>query len=281
MFRDLASTLHIRAFRQNLAIYLGGYLSQDIFSTAFPIFIAMLIGSRAATTTIAQLTAVMYLAQLFSVMVAIRVVIKVGPVFAYFVAVLFFIAGTLLYGVLYLQHGPGAGMPSLLWLWVPIVLAGLGRGTLNFVPWSVYNYLPDIDEAVTGQRREGVFAGVMTLVRKLAQSIAIIATGWLIGAGGYVSPKIGGEAVVQTPGAMLAVTLVMVCGPIMVMLLGLWVSWRFRLNATTHQVLVNEVERLRNGSTEAETPESRRIVEALTGWRFEDLWGRGMARKGR
>lgn len=275
MFRDLASTLHIRAFRQNLALYLGGYLSQDIFSTAFPIFIAILIGSKAATTTIAQLTTFMYLAQLLSVLVAIRVVIKVGPVFAYFVAISFFIVGTLLYGVLYLQHGPGAAMPSLLWLSVPIVLAGLGRGTLNYVPWSVYNYLPDIDEAVTGQRREGVFAGVMTLVRKLAQSVAIVATGWLIGLGGYVSPKIGGEAVVQTSGAMLTVTLVMVVGPILIMLLGLWAAWRFRLNATTHQVLVKEVERLRHGATEAETPESRRIVEELTGWRFEELWGRG------
>ena len=34
----------------------------------------------------------------------------------------------------------------------------------------------DVDEAVTGQRREGIFAGVMTLVRKVAQSGAIILT---------------------------------------------------------------------------------------------------------
>jgi oligogalacturonide transporter len=46
MFRDLFSTLHIRAFRQHLAIYLGGYISQDVFNAAFAIFVAaVMMGS--------------------------------------------------------------------------------------------------------------------------------------------------------------------------------------------------------------------------------------------
>jgi oligogalacturonide transporter len=165
----------------------------------------------------------------------------------------------------------------LFWLFVPIILAGLGRGTLNFVPWSVYNYLPDIDEAVTGQRREGIFAGVMTFVRKIAQSGAILVTTSLIGLGGYVSADKAhpGVAVVQSPEAVRAVVLVMVGGPILVMLWGLWMSWSFRLNARTHEVLIHEVERLRAGETQAESEESKQIVENLTGWRFERLWGRG------
>ena len=51
-----------------------------------------------------------------------------------------------------------------------MVIAGLGRGALNYIPWSVYNYMPDVDEIVTGRRREGAFAGVMTFIRKLLQS---------------------------------------------------------------------------------------------------------------
>lgn len=278
MFRDLFSTLRIRAFRQHLAIYLGGYLSQDIFNTAFPIFVAtVLLGSLGATLAISQLMTVMYIAQFLSVMIAIRVVIKVGPVFAYKVAITLFITATLLYGWLYLQQrGGAAGAPSPLWLFGPIVLAGLGRGTLNFVPWSVYNYLPDVDEAVTGQRREGIFAGVMTMVRKVAQSLAIVATGWLIGLGGYVSPKsVPGGVVTQTDTAVLTVTLVMVVGPILMMLLGLWAAYRFNLTARTHRVLVDEVDRLRQGHTEPSSPEAQRIVEDLTGWRYDTLWGRG------
>ncbi len=56
---------------------------------------------------------VMYLAQLVSVMVAIRVVIKVGPAFAYRAAISLFITGALLYGLLFLQRGGGVNCRRL------------------------------------------------------------------------------------------------------------------------------------------------------------------------
>ncbi|RZJ08274.1 MAG: MFS transporter [Rubrivivax sp.] len=296
MFGDLFSTLKIRAFRQHLSIYLGGYLSQDIFNTAFPIFVTTVL--MGATLVISQLMTVMYVAQLISVMVAIQIVIRTGPVLAYRLAISLFGAALLLYFAFYLTRPEGfaegfralgANLFSALnpasdtfslslafWLFLPIVLAGLGRGTLNFVPWSIYNYLPDIDEAVTGQRREGIFAGVMTLVRKVAQSGAIIATGWIIDLGGYISPKTRpGEVIVQSPEAIQTITLLLVGGPLLMMVLGMLASWRFRLNASTHAVLVHEVERLRSGATEAESAENQRIVEDLTGWPYDRLWGRG------
>jgi oligogalacturonide transporter len=294
MFRDLGSTLRIKAFRQHLSIYLGGYISQDIFNTAFPLFVAtVLLG---ATLIISQLMTTMYIAQLVSVMIAINIVIRTGPTVAYRMAITFFTAALLLFLAFYLVRpagfaeglaglggnifaafnpaDPGFTPTVLFWLFVPIVLAGLGRGTLNFVPWSVYNYLPDVDEAVTGQRREGIFAGVMTFVRKMAQSGAIVVTGWLIDLGGYVSPKdTPGRVVEQTPEAVGTIAAVMIGGPIAVMLLGALISWSFRLNRETHAVLIHEVERLRAGEREPESEENRRIVEDLTGWRYERLWG--------
>jgi oligogalacturonide transporter len=294
MFRDLFSTLKIRAFRQHLSIYLGGYLSQDIFNSAFAFFVATVL--MGATLVISQLMTVMYVAQLVSVMVAIQIVIRTGPVLAYRLAGSLFGGALLLYFVFYLARPagfaasfnalgtnlfgaldptrPGFSVSLVFWLFVPIVLAGLGRGTLNFVPWSVYNYLPDVDEAVTGQRREGIFAGVMTLVRKLAQSAAIMASGWIIDWGGYIKTK-PGEVVVQTPEAVQTVTLLMIGGPLLMLLLGALASWKFRLNASTHAVLVHEVERLRHGATEAASDENRKIVEDLTGWSYDQLWGRG------
>jgi oligogalacturonide transporter len=292
MFRDLFSTLRIKAFRQHLSLYLGGYISQDIFNTAFPLFVATVM--MGATLVISQLMTTMYVAQLISVMIAINVVIRTGPTAAYRMAISFVGAALLLFLAFYLIQPAGfasgltalggnifafsgANPAVLFWLFVPIILAGLGRGTLNFVPWSVYNYLPDVDEAVTAQRREGIFAGVMTFVRKIAQSGAIIVTTSLIGLGGFVSADKAhpGVAVVQSPEAVRTLVLVMVGGPILVMLWGLVVSWSFRLNAKTHEVLIHEVERLRAGATEAESPASKQVVEDLTGWKFERLWGRG------
>ncbi len=288
MFRDLFSTLKIKAFRQHLSLYLGGYISQDIFNTAFPLFVAtVMLGS---TLLISQLMTTMYVAQLISVMIAIRVIIRTGPTAAYRMAISFVGAALLLFLAFYLIKPAGfaegvaglggnifsakAGPAVLFWLFVPIILAGLGRGTLNFVPWGVYNYLPDVDEAVTGLRREGIFAGVMTFVRKIAQSGAILLTTTLIGMGGFVSAAKGQPMPQQSPQAIQALVLVMVGLPILVMIAGMLISWRFHLNARTHEVLVHEVERLRAGATEAESEESKAIVEDLTGWKWERLWGR-------
>lgn len=294
MFRDLFSTLKIRAFRQHLSIYLGGYIAQDIFNTAFPIFVAtVLLGG---TLIISQLMTAMYVAQLISVMIAINIVIRTGPVLAYRIAISFFSVALLLYLIFYFVRPTdfgeglaaldgnvlsalnpmGAGFSPMLvfWLFAPIILAGLGRGTLNFVPWSVYNYLPDVDEAVTGLRREGIFAGVMTLVRKVAQSGAIIATGWIIGAGGYVSAT-DGAIVEQTPAAINTIVWLLIAGPIAVMLFGLVVSWKFRLNAHTHAVLMAEIDRFHAGERTPSSPAAKAVVEDLTGWRYEQLWGAG------
>jgi oligogalacturonide transporter len=289
MFRDLFSTLRIRAFRQHLSIYLGGYISQDIFNTAFPIFVATVM--LGATVMISQMMTVMYVAQLISVMAAIHLVIRIGPVIAYRIAAGFFTGALVLLLVFYFVRptvggqdlfalinpvSGGFNLGAAFWLLGPIVLAGLGRGTLNFVPWSVYNYLPDVDEAVTGQRREGIFAGVMTLVRKVAQSGAIILTGWIIETGGYVSPKAGaaGAVVVQTPQAVATVACLLVFGPMLVMAAGAILSWSFRLDQPSHAVLMNEIDRLRDGETEPSSPEAKTIVESLTGWRYDRLWGR-------
>ncbi|HVZ29193.1 MAG TPA: MFS transporter [Asticcacaulis sp.] len=321
VFRDLFSTLRIKAFRQHLSIYLGGYISQDIFNGAFAIFVAVvMMGTAAATQVISQMLTTMYFFQFLSVMVAIRVVMRAGPTRAYGMAIASFIVSCAMYYVFYstahngfaeglsavsknifstlnplghdigfnlgtfhvtlLQKSPIGFEPVFLfWLFVPVIFAGLGRGTLNYVPWSVYNYLPDVDEAVTGQRREGIFAGVMTLVRKLSQAIAIAAAGWLIDKGGYLPTPKDHPPIHQTPEAVHTIVLVMCLGPAVIMLLGLIVALRFKLNSKSHAVLMGEVERLRNGATEPETPESGKIVEELTGWKYADLWGRKKARQ--
>lgn len=47
----------------------------------------------------------------------------------------------------------------------------------------------------------------------------------------------------------------------------------FRLNKRTHKIFVDEVERLKaKGSKQDVTPETRLIVEDLTGHSYDDLW---------
>jgi oligogalacturonide transporter len=110
----------------------------------------------------------------------------------------------------------------------------------------------------------------MTFVRKLSQAIAVIIVGQVMDAAGFVS-----KSSVQHPGAIAAITLLLSVGTLALLAFGIVVSWRFKLTPKTHAILVREVERLRQDPmAEPSSQSTRELVEDLSGWRFEHLWGR-------
>jgi len=262
LYRNLFSTMKIRAFRLHLGMYLGGYISQDIFNAAFTFFV---IFALAGTTAIASgLLGTMYIVQLIAVMLAINLALRASPALAYRLAAVSFALGV---AALLLLWNNGTGAAHWL-IWVPIVLAGLGRGALNYIPWATYNYMADVDEIVTGQRREGSFAGVMTFIRKATQALAVAGVGVVMEWGGFVS-----GARTQTAAAVHTIALLLGIGTIGVLVFGMLVSLRFRLDPRTHGVLMHEIERLRSGATDAPDPAAKAVVEDLSGWRYDQLWG--------
>ena len=262
LFEDLHATLRIRAFRLHLGMYLGGYVSQDILNVAFPYFIAFALAGSVSTTS--NISAAMAIAQLFSVFIAIWACLRIHPAPSYRIALLFFASGVA--GLLALYF---SGVTDLFWYGAVVVVAGLGRGALNYIPWSVYNYMPDVDEIVTGRRREGAFAGVMTFVRKVMQSAAILLGTQILNFAGLIPKTMNQPAsVVSTVVAIVAF------GPLLIMLFGFLVSLRFRLNSETHAVLMEEIDRFKTHGGEPPA-QNRAVVEDLTGWKYEELWGKG------
>ncbi|TCM15429.1 oligogalacturonide transporter [Novosphingobium sp. PhB165] len=263
LYRNLFSTMRIRAFRLHLGIYLGGYISQDIFNAAFIFFV---IFAMAGTTAIASgLLGTMYIVQFVAVVIAINMALRASPSTAYQMAAASFAAGAITLVGLWI----GGITATSHMVWIPIVLAGLGRGALNYIPWATYNYMADVDEIVTGRRREGSFAGVMTFVRKATQAAAVAGVGFVMQAGGFVS-----GAARQSDGAIHTIALLLGLGTVGMLVFGVAVSMRFRLSPATHAVLMAEIEHLRSGARTPTSPEAQAVVEDLSGWRYDQLWGR-------
>jgi oligogalacturonide transporter len=263
LFHELWATLRIRAFRLHLGMYIGGYISQDVLNAVLSYIIAFIFLGSVATAS--SITTWMACAQLVSVGLAIWLTLRIHAAASYRIALGFFGLGIIGFATLYF-----AGVADIGWFLAVAVIAGLGRGALNFIPWSVYNYMPDVDEIVTGRRREGAFAGVMTFIRKLLQSAVVFAVGPILDASGLVrSVKVQPVEVVNTSVTMMLV------GSLGLMIFGFLVSLRFRLNRDTHTVLMDEIERFKKQPGTEPTPENRAIVEDLTGWKYEELWGKG------
>jgi oligogalacturonide transporter len=187
------------------------------------------------------------------------------PAPSYRIAVGLFAAGTL--GLLALYRIAPSDDSD--WIYLPVLLAGLGRGGLNYIPWNVYNYMADVDEIVTGRRREGAFAGVMTFIRKTTQAGAVIGVGLILQAGGFVS-----GSTTQKPQAVTTILVVLLAGTLLLLTLGYIVSLRFKLDRNTHAVLMAEIQRFKREPDTRPTPYNRLIVENLSGWPYEQLWGR-------
>src|SRR5205085_11365659 len=79
----------------------------------------------------------------------------------------------------------------------------------------------------------------------------------------------------QPRSVLMAVLLLMGAGTLGILVFGFLVSLRFRLNHATHEVLMEEIARFKTRPLTVAPPENRRVVEDLTGWPYEQLWGGG------
>ncbi len=130
-------------------MYLGGYIAQDVFNAVFTYYVVFVLMQEAAVAS--NLLGTMAIFQFIAVIAMIPLCIRFGPAPSYRMVVVLFGLSSLSYALLYY-----AGLSDVYSLLLLIsAVAGLGRGGINYVPWNTYTYIADVDEAITGQRREG------------------------------------------------------------------------------------------------------------------------------
>ncbi|MDC7693707.1 MFS transporter [Asticcacaulis sp. DXS10W] len=263
LYGDLWSTLKIRTFRIHLGMYLSGYIAMDVFNAVFAYFVVFALGSSMVLAS--NLLGTVAFGQFFGVMAAISLCLTLQPAPTYRLAIVLCGAGITSLLAIYLVK------PSDLnwWLYGAIALAGLGRGGLAYIPWNLYNYMGDIDEVITGKRRDGTIAGVMTFVRKAAQALAVMSVGAVLEWSGFAA-----KAATQSQATNFVIVCVLIGGTLTLMVTGFAVSTGLSLNNKTHAVLSSVVSRLKAGESEF-SESDKQTVERLTGWTFSALWGRG------
>lgn len=261
IFTEYASTLKVRAFRKHLAIYLFSFTAKDIYNTVFVFFCVYCLN---VSSSLAGTLLSMSIIGLPVTLLAGVAIIKFGPSRLYIFA--YCLMMVCLGGFYLAWQFPVENKVAL--LVVIAVVYQVGRCVLEFTPWNVFPFIPDIDEMITRQRREGLFAAVMTFSRKTTVAIATFAVGLFLQSGGFVKgSQVQPQEAINTIAALLFV------GTAGLLIVALWQACTFHLNKRTHKIFVDEVERLKaNGPKSAVSDETRRVVEDLTGHRYDTLW---------
>ncbi|WP_341780279.1 MFS transporter [Levilactobacillus sp. HBUAS70063] len=257
------STLKVKAFRQHMYLYLLGVTAQDLFSGAFVYFIVFGYGLSTSTASWLlslgiiglPLTPVNY--WLFTRLGARRCYVF------YFTMVIAGLAAFYVMFQMHLTHGmliASLAIVSTLYLFF--------KGGAYSIPWNVFPFIPDVDEIITGKRREGEFAAMMNFIRKVTSGIAAVFLGWVLSENGFKS-----GATTQSPQAIQAIVGIIVFGVGGLTLLAILFALTFKLDVHTHEVLVAEIDRLKAGGRKEDvTAEAKKTVESLTGITYDKLW---------
>jgi len=108
-------------------------------------------------------------------------------------------------------------------------LAGMGYAVVDFIPWAMLPDVVDEDELITGERREGLYTGMFTFLRKIGGATAVLAIGIVLDLSGY-----DGQAAVQEGTAVGAIRGMMAVLPAVLLLSAVWFARRYPLSREVH-----------------------------------------------
>ena len=175
------------------------------------------------------------------------------------------IAGVLGYVGVFLLN-----VPHLTWVIVGVtILFGLGTGGVYYIPWTTYTFMADVDEVVTNRRREGVYAGAMTMAGKLMRASIVFLLGVVLQWFGFES-----GASSQPDSAVHAIIGVLIIGVCGLAVLGIVFSFKMKLDHKTHKVVIDELKHIHEGGRKEDVlPEVKETLEKLTGIPYERCFG--------
>ena len=143
---------------------------------------------------------------------------------------------------------------STLWIYLFATVVGLGTGGIVVMIYAIFPDIPDVDELASGERREGIYAALVTFIRKFSSALAIFAVSNAIGVAGYVPPVQqtinGATKLIEQPQSatfLLVLRLIFMLLPIVLLAFALYFAARFPLTPALHQRLNRYLAAVRKG----------------------------------
>ena len=100
----------------------------------------------------------------------------------------------------------------------------------------------EVDQAETGQRREGSYYAFASFFQKLATGLALWAMGQALSLSGYITPAPGQPPPIQPVETVTAIRLFTGPIPAALLILAVLIAWRYPITRESHQALVESLQ---------------------------------------
>jgi GPH family glycoside/pentoside/hexuronide:cation symporter len=125
------------------------------------------------------------------------------------------------------------------------VMAGIGVSAAHVLPWSILPDAVEWDEWQTGERHEGMFYSLVTLMQKVASSLALPLVLLVLQATGYVP-----NAALQPASAQLGIRIAVGPIPAVLLCIGILFALFYPLSRERHAAIRRELEARRQAPPE-------------------------------
>ncbi|ANF46887.1 MULTISPECIES: MFS transporter [Priestia] len=257
LFISFGSAFKNKSFNVYLAMYLASYIAMDVFNALFFYFIAYYMLREAIyadTLSFVQITQVLFIP------LVTYIAIKLGNKLTYNFSMIIWGTGIVLFSFLTTDS-------SLVLIYLAAFFLGSGHSGAIMIPWNVLPFVSDVDEMITTKRREGVYAGLMSFIRKSSQALAIFLVGVALKNIGYVPNA------EQSASTLAGLQKLFMIVPAILILAGIIATIWFKISPENHKILLAEIQRRKKGGGAKDvTPEAQAVCESLTGYKYEQLW---------
>jgi sugar (glycoside-pentoside-hexuronide) transporter len=121
------------------------------------------------------------------------------------------------------------------WIFVGAAIGGIGYAAADMIPWSMLGEVVDEDELRSGHRREGLYFGLFTFLRKLGGATAVALGLFVLELSGYVANQPQSQATLTAIRVLTAVV------PALFVALGAWVALGYPLTRSRHDEILAEL----------------------------------------
>lgn len=146
---------------------------------------------------------------------------------------------------------------------------GLGLAGMASVQNNIFPDVTDVDEMITGERREGVISTFSTFIRKFVSGFASFGIGKFLGFFGYDTQLSGAE---QSSTAVFGVTICFTLIPMVFLFLSFLSIMNYRLTKEKLNFIREKIKEKKETGSVTVTEEEKKSLEKISGISFEDMW---------
>lgn len=158
--------------------------------------------------------------------------------------------------------------PRFILLCVSIIFYYFGYSGVGFVGTNTQPDVTDVDEMITGRRREGVLATFNSFIKKTINGFMSAFTGYILAAFNFQT----GENAVQTASGIFGIRLTYSILPMIFALFAIIAIHRYKMTKADHQMIQSIIAQKKENGVVEISKEDKERCEDLSGIKWEDMW---------